>query len=65
MLNALAPGMVIAFLYMMGVAFYMGWKERRKLGITTLTDAQIEQMMAPASGRDQAEAASCSGSTSS
>ena len=48
-LNALAPGMIVAFLYMMGVAFYMGWKERRKLGITTLTDAQIEQMMAPAS----------------
>ena len=48
-LNALAPGMIAAFVYMMGVAFYMGWKERRKLGITTLTDAQIEQMMAPAS----------------
>jgi len=37
---------------MMGVAFYKGWKERKKLGITKLTDAQIEQMMAPASEED-------------
>ncbi len=51
-LNALAPGMIVAFIYMMGVAFYMGWKERKKLGITKLTDAQIEQMMAPASEED-------------
>ncbi len=51
-LNALASGMIVAFIYMMGVAYYMGWKERKKLGITKLTDAQIEQMMAPANEED-------------
>lgn len=48
-LNALAPGMILAVIYMLGVAVYMGLKERKKLGVTTMTAADIDQLMAPES----------------
>ncbi|MHC1787362.1 MAG: CitMHS family transporter [Christensenellales bacterium] len=48
-LQALAPGMIVALLYMLLVAFYLGWKEKKRLGIKALTSADIELMMAPAS----------------
>lgn len=31
--NPLLPAMVVATIYMLGVAFYFGWKERKRLGI--------------------------------
>ena len=48
-LQALLPGMIVAIIYMLGVAFYMGMKEKKKLGIKQLTNADIELMMAPES----------------
>lgn len=32
-LNPMLPGMVLATAYMLGVAFYLGWKERKRLGV--------------------------------
>ncbi len=41
-LAALAPGMVVAVIYMLGVAFYLGLKERKRVGIQTFTQSDIE-----------------------
>lgn len=41
-LAALAPGMVAAVVYMLGVAFYLGLKERKRVGIQTFSQADIE-----------------------
>lgn len=40
-LKALVPGMVVAIIYMLGVAWYLGLKERKRIGIQHLTDADI------------------------
>ncbi len=49
MLYALAPGMALAILYMMGVCYYLGLKERKRLGIQTLTYEDIEELTASSS----------------
>lgn len=43
-LRYLAPGMVVAVLYMIGVAAYLGKKERARLGVTTLTNEEIMEL---------------------
>lgn len=53
-LAALAPGMIASVIYMLGVAAYLGLKERKRLGVTHLTAADIEEMTAP---QDEEEAA--------
>lgn len=53
-LNALAPGMVVAVIYMLGVAVYMGIKERKRLGVVNLSNTEIEELVKPASEEEQA-----------
>lgn len=48
-LNALAPGMIVAVIYMVGVAFYMGSRERKRLGVIDVTSDDIDRIMAPES----------------
>jgi len=43
-LRALAPGMVLATIYMIGVSIYLGRKERKRLGIVNLSNADIEKL---------------------
>ncbi|RVU55270.1 CitMHS family transporter [Anaerosphaera multitolerans] len=53
-LKALIPGMVVSVVYMLGVAYYLGLKERKRVGIQNLTDADIEALTAPASEEEEA-----------
>lgn len=53
-LSALAPGMVVAVIYMLGVSLYLGKKERNRVGIQELTVEDIEAMTTPT---DEAEIA--------
>lgn len=43
-LRYLAPGMVAAVIYMLCVAVYLGKKERARLGITTMTEEEINEL---------------------
>lgn len=43
-LRALVPGMIASILFMFGVAFYMGIKERKRIGIKTLSNDDIEEL---------------------
>ncbi|MBW7572976.1 CitMHS family transporter [Caproiciproducens faecalis] len=45
-LLALVPGMAIAILYVLGVSYYLGLKERKRLGIQHLSDEDIELLIA-------------------
>lgn len=45
-LRPLIPGMIIAIIYVIGVAYYLGIKERKRLGITKLDDEAINEMSA-------------------
>ena len=47
-LRALLPGMAISIVYMLGVAYYLGLKERKRVGIQNLTDAELDNLLAPA-----------------
>ena len=42
-LAALAPGMVVSVIYMLGVAFYLGLKERKRVGIQKLSASELAQ----------------------
>lgn len=53
-LNALAPGMAVATLYMIGVSIYLGIKERKRLGVVQLTDKDIAELTTPASDEEAA-----------
>lgn len=53
-LNALIPGMVVAVIYMLGVAVYLGLKERKRVGIQKLTDADLEALTASSSPEEEA-----------
>ena len=46
MLRALAPGMVASVLFVMLVCVFLGFKERKRLGIQELSEADIDRMMA-------------------
>ncbi len=45
-LRSLAPGMIVSVIYMIFVAYYMGKKERKRLGIQQLTSEEIEELCA-------------------
>ena len=53
-LRALLPGMIVSIAYMLGVAYFLGLKERKRVGIQTLTDAELEELFAPASEEEAA-----------
>jgi len=53
-LNALIPGMVVAVLYMLGVAYYLGIKERKRVGIVKLSATDVENLTAAASPEEEA-----------
>ncbi len=53
-LRALAPGMLISVIYMLGVAYYLGLKERKRVGIQKLTDIDIEALTAASSPEEEA-----------
>lgn len=40
-LAPLLPGMIISVIYVIGVAYYIGLKERKRLGITEIDNAQL------------------------
>ena len=46
MLRALAPGMIASIIFVMLVCVFLGFRERKRLGIQELTDEEIDQMMA-------------------
>lgn len=43
-LRALVPGMIASIIYMLGVSYYLGVKERKRIGIVTMSDADIEKL---------------------
>lgn len=45
-LRALIPGMIAAIIYMLFVAYYMGKKERKRLGIQKMTEAELAELSA-------------------
>lgn len=53
-LRALLPGMGVSTLYMLGVCYYLGLKERKRVGIQHLSNAELDALLAPA---DEEEAA--------
>jgi len=53
-LNALIPGMAVAVIYMIGVAYYLGLKERKRVGVLELSDADIASLTHAASPEEEA-----------
>lgn len=53
-LRALAPGMIASVIFMLGVAYYLGLKERKRLGIQNLSDADIEALTTPTDAEELA-----------
>lgn len=45
-LRALVPSMIAAIIYMLFVAYYMGKKERKRLGIQKMTTAELAELSA-------------------
>lgn len=43
-LRALIPGMVVSIIYMLGVSYYLGLKERKRLGIKNMSQADIDKL---------------------
>ena len=43
-LRAVVPGMIVSVIYVLGVAYYLGLKERKRIGIKNLTDKDIEKL---------------------
>lgn len=46
LLNPMFLGMVVATVYMLSVAYYLGWKERKRLGIIDLNNPGFGEMAA-------------------
>lgn len=46
-LRALLPGMAVSVVYMLGVAYYLGMKERKRVGIQNLSAADLDALTAP------------------
>ena len=53
-LRALLPGMAVSIVYMLGVAYYLGLKERKRIGIQTLTEEELNALFTPASEEEAA-----------
>ncbi len=45
-LQYLAPGMIGSILYMLGISYYLGLKERKRIGVIKLTDAEMKELTA-------------------
>lgn len=45
-LKYLAPGMFASILYMLGISYYLGLKERKRIGVIKLTDAEMNELTA-------------------
>lgn len=43
-LRGLAPGMIASIIYMLFVAFYLGVKERKRIGVQNLSDEDIKEL---------------------
>lgn len=52
-LRPLVPGMIIAIIYVIGVAYWLGLKERKRLGIATLDAAALSEMAATLSEEEK------------
>lgn len=46
MLNKLVPGMIFSVIYVIGVSYYLGLKERKRLGIIEVDSKALEQIAA-------------------
>jgi citrate-Mg2+:H+ or citrate-Ca2+:H+ symporter, CitMHS family len=44
-LRGLVPGMVVSIIYMLFVAFYLGVKERKRIGVQNLSDQDIKELI--------------------
>lgn len=53
-LRALIPGMLVSVVYMLGVAFYLGLKERKRVGIQSLSPEDLAALTAPESPEEAA-----------
>lgn len=53
-LRALIPGMVLSVIYMLGVAVFLGMRERKRVGIQHLSNEELAALMAPESEEDAA-----------
>lgn len=53
-LRALLPGMIASILYMLRVAVYLGLKERKRVGIQSLSAEDLEALTAPESEEEAA-----------
>lgn len=52
-LAKLAPGMVIAVIYMLFVAAYLGYKDRKRLGVKVISESELEALLAPTSEEER------------
>lgn len=53
-LQAVLPGMGVAIIYVLGVAFFLGMQERKRVGIQHLGHDEIEALTKPASPEEEA-----------
>lgn len=53
-LRPLVPGMIIGIIYVIGVAYYLGLKERKRLGVQVLDKAAYDEMAASVSEEELA-----------
>lgn len=53
-LNPLIPGMALAIVWVIVVAYILGLKERKRLGIVTIDDAALAEMAATTSAEEEA-----------
>jgi CitMHS family citrate-Mg2+:H+ or citrate-Ca2+:H+ symporter len=51
-LNPLVPGMVLSIIYVIGVAYFLGLKERKRLGIVAIDTKALEEMAATADAEE-------------
>lgn len=52
-LAKLAPGMVIAVIYMLFVSAYLGYKDRKRLGVKVISESELEALLAPTSEEER------------
>lgn len=52
-LAKLAPGMVLAVIYMLFVAAYLGYKDRKRLGVKVISESELEALLAPTSEEER------------
>lgn len=52
-LAKLAPGMVIAVIYMLFVAAYLWYKDRKRLGVKVISESELEALLAPTSEEER------------